>query len=36
MYLTLSVDHRLVDGQVAALFLQEVKRLLQNPITLLG
>jgi pyruvate dehydrogenase E2 component (dihydrolipoamide acetyltransferase) len=36
MYLTVSVDHRLVDGHVAAQFLQEVKRLLQAPLTLLG
>jgi pyruvate dehydrogenase E2 component (dihydrolipoamide acetyltransferase) len=36
MTLTLSVDHRVVDGQVAALFLQDVKKLLQNPMGLLG
>jgi pyruvate dehydrogenase E2 component (dihydrolipoamide acetyltransferase) len=36
MYVTVSVDHRLVDGQVAARFLQEVKRLLQAPIALFG
>jgi len=36
MYLTASVDHRLVDGQVAAQFMQEVKRLLQGPMGLLG
>jgi pyruvate dehydrogenase E2 component (dihydrolipoamide acetyltransferase) len=36
MYLTISVDHRIVDGSVAAEFLQEVKRLLQNPLLLFG
>lgn len=36
MYLTVSVDHRIVDGQVAAQFLQEVKRLLQAPMALFG
>jgi pyruvate dehydrogenase E2 component (dihydrolipoamide acetyltransferase) len=34
MRLTLSVDHRIVDGAVAAQFLQELKRLLQNPLAL--
>jgi pyruvate dehydrogenase E2 component (dihydrolipoamide acetyltransferase) len=36
MYLTISVDHRIVDGSVAAEFLQEVKRLLQAPLALFG
>lgn len=36
MYLTISVDHRLVDGSTAAQFLQEVQRLLQNPLSLFG
>jgi pyruvate dehydrogenase E2 component (dihydrolipoyllysine-residue acetyltransferase) len=36
MYLALSVDHRLVDGHVAAQFLQEVQRLLENPLSLFG
>jgi pyruvate dehydrogenase E2 component (dihydrolipoamide acetyltransferase) len=36
MFLTISVDHRLVDGQLAARFLQEVKRLLQSPMGLFG
>ncbi len=35
MKVTLSVDHRTADGAVAARFLQELKRLLQNPMTLL-
>jgi pyruvate dehydrogenase E2 component (dihydrolipoamide acetyltransferase) len=36
MYLTISVDHRIVDGQVAAVFMQELKRLLEKPLSLLG
>lgn len=35
MNITLSVDHRLIDGLLAAQFLAEVKRLLENPICLL-
>ncbi|HEY6009271.1 MAG TPA: dihydrolipoamide acetyltransferase family protein [Geobacteraceae bacterium] len=35
MRLTLSADHRLVDGADAARFLAEVKRRLENPVTLL-
>jgi pyruvate dehydrogenase E2 component (dihydrolipoamide acetyltransferase) len=31
MTMTLSADHRIVDGAVAARYLQEVKRLLENP-----
>jgi pyruvate dehydrogenase E2 component (dihydrolipoamide acetyltransferase) len=34
MKLTLSADHRVVDGVLAAQFLQEVKRLLQSPLSL--
>jgi len=34
MCLTLSVDHRVVDGAVAAEFLQEAKRLLETPFRL--
>jgi pyruvate dehydrogenase E1 component beta subunit len=34
MYLTISVDHRVVDGSVAAVFMQELKRLLQTPLAL--
>jgi pyruvate dehydrogenase E2 component (dihydrolipoamide acetyltransferase) len=34
MRLTISVDHRIVDGAVAARFLQEVKRLIQAPLSL--
>jgi pyruvate dehydrogenase E2 component (dihydrolipoamide acetyltransferase) len=36
MYLTISVDHRVVDGSVAAVFMQELKKRLQNPLSLLG
>ena len=35
MKATLSADHRLVDGAVAARFLAEFKRALENPVTLL-
>jgi pyruvate dehydrogenase E2 component (dihydrolipoamide acetyltransferase) len=35
MSLTLSVDHRVVDGAIGARFLQEVKRLLEAPLSLL-
>lgn len=35
MNITLSVDHRVVDGLLAAQFVTEVKRLLENPIELL-
>jgi pyruvate dehydrogenase E2 component (dihydrolipoamide acetyltransferase) len=35
MRITLSSDHRVVDGALAAQFLQEVRRLLENPIGLL-
>jgi pyruvate dehydrogenase E2 component (dihydrolipoamide acetyltransferase) len=35
MNVTLSADHRLVDGAVAARFLGEVRRLLENPVALL-
>ncbi|MHB1042598.1 MAG: 2-oxo acid dehydrogenase subunit E2 [Eubacteriales bacterium] len=36
MYLSLTFDHRLVDGAPAAEFLRRVKRLLENPYTLLA
>ncbi len=36
MTITLSADHRILYGATVARFLQEVKRLLQNPYTLLG
>ncbi|MEO6888251.1 MAG: dihydrolipoamide acetyltransferase family protein [Ktedonobacteraceae bacterium] len=36
MPITLSADHRILYGATAARFLQEVKRLLQNPYNLLG
>lgn len=35
MKLTLSSDHRVVDGAKAAIFLSEVKTLLENPISML-
>jgi pyruvate dehydrogenase E2 component (dihydrolipoamide acetyltransferase) len=35
MSVTLSSDHRVVDGALAAQFLAEVRRLLENPVTLL-
>jgi pyruvate dehydrogenase E2 component (dihydrolipoamide acetyltransferase) len=35
MKITLGSDHRVIDGAVAAQFLGEVKRLLQNPVALL-
>jgi pyruvate dehydrogenase E2 component (dihydrolipoamide acetyltransferase) len=35
MRFTLSADHRLVDGAYAAGFLQEFKRVLENPVTML-
>ena len=34
MNITLSGDHRVIDGATGAKFAQEVKRLLQNPISL--
>jgi pyruvate dehydrogenase E2 component (dihydrolipoamide acetyltransferase) len=36
MQMTLSADHRVIYGAMVARFLQEVKRLLQNPFNLLG
>jgi pyruvate dehydrogenase E2 component (dihydrolipoamide acetyltransferase) len=33
--MTLSADHRIVDGAVAAQFLQAVKHLLQEPLLLI-
>jgi pyruvate dehydrogenase E2 component (dihydrolipoamide acetyltransferase) len=35
MKVTLSCDHRSVDGATGAAFLQTVKKLLENPITML-
>jgi pyruvate dehydrogenase E2 component (dihydrolipoamide acetyltransferase) len=35
MKATLSVDHRVADGAEAAQFLMEIKRLLENPVSLL-
>ncbi|HEY3230766.1 MAG TPA: dihydrolipoamide acetyltransferase family protein [Roseiflexaceae bacterium] len=35
MNVTLSVDHRVADGATAALYLQELRRLLQSPLSLL-
>ena len=36
MKTTLSVDHRVADGAQAGRFLQEFKKLLENPVTLLN
>ena len=35
MKLTLSCDHRSVDGAVGAAFLQTLKKFLENPVTML-
>ncbi len=35
MKLTMSSDHRVIDGALAAQFLAELRRLLENPVTLL-
>ncbi len=35
MSVTLSCDHRVVDGALGAQFLAEVRRLLENPVSLL-
>jgi pyruvate dehydrogenase E2 component (dihydrolipoyllysine-residue acetyltransferase) len=35
MKVTLSVDHRALDGAIAARYLQEIKRLLENPMGIL-
>ncbi len=35
MNLTLSADHRIIDGAYGAEFLNEIKRLLENPLTML-
>ena len=34
MKLTLSVDHRVADGAMAARFLQTLRRMLENPLLL--
>jgi pyruvate dehydrogenase E2 component (dihydrolipoamide acetyltransferase) len=36
MKVTLSADHRVLDGVVAARFLQELKRVLEAPLSLLS
>jgi pyruvate dehydrogenase E2 component (dihydrolipoamide acetyltransferase) len=35
MSVTLSTDHRVVDGALGAVFLQEFKRLVEDPLALL-
>jgi len=35
MKLTLSCDHRVIDGAVGAAFLKELKELMENPIRLM-
>jgi pyruvate dehydrogenase E2 component (dihydrolipoyllysine-residue acetyltransferase) len=35
MHLTLSADHRLIDGAYAARFIKEMKRVLETPVTML-
>jgi pyruvate dehydrogenase E2 component (dihydrolipoamide acetyltransferase) len=35
MKVTLSSDHRIIDGAVAARFLQDLKKIMENPITML-
>jgi pyruvate dehydrogenase E2 component (dihydrolipoamide acetyltransferase) len=35
MMATMSCDHRIIDGVVAGRFLQELKRFLENPASLL-
>lgn len=35
MNITLSADHRIIDGMLAAQFIGEIKRLLENPLSLL-
>ncbi|MEL7650192.1 MAG: 2-oxo acid dehydrogenase subunit E2 [Sedimentibacter sp.] len=35
MNITLSADHRIIDGMLAAQFVGEIKRLLENPLSLL-
>jgi pyruvate dehydrogenase E2 component (dihydrolipoamide acetyltransferase) len=34
MNVTMSCDHRVIDGALAAQFLAEVRRLLENPVSL--
>jgi 2-oxoisovalerate dehydrogenase E2 component (dihydrolipoyl transacylase) len=36
MNLSLSCDHRVVDGWDAALFMQDLKKLIENPLRLLS
>jgi len=36
MWMTLSADHRILDGKQAAEFLSEIKRLAENPHLLLA
>ena len=36
MKMTISCDHRVLDGAMGACFLQDVKRLLEEPLRLLA
>ena len=35
MNITLSADHRIIDGMLAAQFVGEIKKLLENPLSIL-
>ena len=35
MHITLSVDHRIIDGLVATRFINQIKALLENPVSIL-
>ena len=35
MNITLSADHRIIDGMLAAQFVDEIKELLENPLSIL-
>jgi pyruvate dehydrogenase E2 component (dihydrolipoamide acetyltransferase) len=35
MTITLSADHRLVDGATAAIFMQKLKNYIENPVSMI-